>query len=58
VWTIVAELSGGRSFVEFEKEFFRSVAPSSLLKARFATTDQVAGVLSARATKARRTRSV
>jgi NAD(P)-dependent dehydrogenase (short-subunit alcohol dehydrogenase family) len=40
----VAELSGGRSFAEFEKEFFRSVRPTSLLK-RFATTDEVASLV-------------
>ena len=40
----VAELSGGRSFAEFEEEFFRSVRPTSLLK-RFATTDEVASLV-------------
>jgi NAD(P)-dependent dehydrogenase (short-subunit alcohol dehydrogenase family) len=37
----VAQLSGGRSFEEFEKVFFEKVRPSSLLK-RFATTEEVA----------------
>jgi NAD(P)-dependent dehydrogenase (short-subunit alcohol dehydrogenase family) len=40
----VAQLSGGRPFAEFEKEFFTTVRPSSLLK-RFATTDEVAGMV-------------
>jgi NAD(P)-dependent dehydrogenase (short-subunit alcohol dehydrogenase family) len=40
----VAELSGGRSFADFEKEFFQSVRPTSLLK-RFATTDEVASLV-------------
>lgn len=40
----VAQLSGGKPFEEFEKEFFRSVRPSSLLK-RFATTDEVASLV-------------
>ncbi|SRR5258708_4688096 len=37
----VAQLGGGQSFEAFEKEFFRSVRPSSLLK-RFETPDEVA----------------
>jgi len=37
----VKQLSGGKPFGEFEKEFFKSVRPSSLLK-RFATTEEVA----------------
>jgi len=40
----VAKLSGGRSFAEFEQEFFRVVRPTSLLK-RFATTDEVASLV-------------
>jgi len=40
----VAQLSGGRSFVEFEKEFFQTVRPTSLLK-RFATTEEVASLV-------------
>jgi len=40
----VAQLSGGKPFDEFEKEFFKSVRPSSLLK-RFATTDEVASLV-------------
>jgi NAD(P)-dependent dehydrogenase (short-subunit alcohol dehydrogenase family) len=39
----VAKLSGGRSFAEFEKEFFHSVRPTSLK--RFATTDEVASLV-------------
>jgi NAD(P)-dependent dehydrogenase (short-subunit alcohol dehydrogenase family) len=37
----VKQLSGGKPFAEFEKEFFTSVRPSSLIK-RFATTEEVA----------------
>src|SRR5258708_7737418 len=37
----VAQLGGGRSFEAFEKEFFKSIRPSSLLK-RFETLDEVA----------------
>lgn len=40
----VNQLSGGKPFAEFEKEFFTSVRPSSLLK-RFATTDEVASMV-------------
>jgi NAD(P)-dependent dehydrogenase (short-subunit alcohol dehydrogenase family) len=40
----VKQLSGGKPFVEFEKEFFASVRPSSLLK-RFATTEEVANLV-------------
>jgi NAD(P)-dependent dehydrogenase (short-subunit alcohol dehydrogenase family) len=40
----VDELSGGKSFAEFEREFFVSVRPSSLIK-RFATTDEVASLV-------------
>jgi NAD(P)-dependent dehydrogenase (short-subunit alcohol dehydrogenase family) len=40
----VAKLSGGRAFAEFEKEFFESVRPTSLLK-RFATPDEVASLV-------------
>lgn len=40
----VAQLSGGKPFEEFEREFFTSVRPSSLLK-RFATTDEVASLV-------------
>ena len=40
----VAKLSGGRAFAEFEKEFFQSVRPTSLLK-RFATPDEVASLV-------------
>ncbi|HEY5973767.1 MAG TPA: SDR family oxidoreductase [Geobacteraceae bacterium] len=40
----VARLSGGRSFAEFEKDFFRTVRPTSLLK-RFATPEEVAALI-------------
>jgi len=41
VESFVTQLSGGRSFEEFEKEFFANVRPSSLIK-RFATPAEVA----------------
>jgi NAD(P)-dependent dehydrogenase (short-subunit alcohol dehydrogenase family) len=37
-------LSAGKPFEEFEKEFFTSIRPSSLIK-RFATTDEVASLV-------------
>jgi NAD(P)-dependent dehydrogenase (short-subunit alcohol dehydrogenase family) len=40
----IKQLSGGKPFAEFEKEFFSSVRPSSLLK-RFATTEEVANLV-------------
>ena len=40
----VKQLSGGKPFAEFEKEFFASVRPSSLLQ-RFATTEEVANLV-------------
>lgn len=40
----VGKLSAGKSFEEFEKEFFRSVRPTSLLK-RFETTEEIAAVV-------------
>jgi NAD(P)-dependent dehydrogenase (short-subunit alcohol dehydrogenase family) len=40
----VNELSQGKPFKEFEKEFFENVRPTSLLK-RFATTDEVASLV-------------
>jgi NAD(P)-dependent dehydrogenase (short-subunit alcohol dehydrogenase family) len=40
----VGKLSGGRSFVEFERTFFETVRPSSLLR-RFATTEEVANLV-------------
>ena len=40
----VAQLGGGKPFPEFEKEFFKSIRPSSLLK-RFATTEEVANLV-------------
>lgn len=42
--TFVKQLSGGKPFAEFEKEFFKSVRPSSLIK-RFATTEEVANLV-------------
>jgi NAD(P)-dependent dehydrogenase (short-subunit alcohol dehydrogenase family) len=42
--TFVKQLSGGRPFAEFEKEFFAHVRPTSLLK-RFATTEEVANLV-------------
>jgi NAD(P)-dependent dehydrogenase (short-subunit alcohol dehydrogenase family) len=41
VQEFVAQLSRGQSFEVFEKEFFTSVRPSSLIK-RFETPDEVA----------------
>jgi NAD(P)-dependent dehydrogenase (short-subunit alcohol dehydrogenase family) len=40
----VNKLSGGKPFAEFEKEFFKSIRPSSLLK-RFETTEEVANLV-------------
>jgi NAD(P)-dependent dehydrogenase (short-subunit alcohol dehydrogenase family) len=40
----VKQLSGGKPFAEFEKEFFANIRPSSLLK-RFATTEEVANLV-------------
>jgi len=40
----VKQLSGGKPFAEFEKEFFKSVRPTSILK-RFATTEEVANLV-------------
>jgi NAD(P)-dependent dehydrogenase (short-subunit alcohol dehydrogenase family) len=40
----VNKLSGGKPFGEFEKEFFKSIRPSSLLK-RFETTEEVANMV-------------
>jgi NAD(P)-dependent dehydrogenase (short-subunit alcohol dehydrogenase family) len=40
----VSQLSGGKSFEEFEQEFFESVRPTSLIK-RFATTEEVANLV-------------
>jgi NAD(P)-dependent dehydrogenase (short-subunit alcohol dehydrogenase family) len=40
----VKQLSGGKPFATFEKEFFAKVRPSSLLK-RFATTEEVANLV-------------
>ena len=39
----VAKLSGGKSFADFEKEFFQTVRPTSLLK-RFASPEEVANL--------------
>ena len=44
VGEFVKQMSGGKPFAEFEKEFFTSVRPSSLLK-RFATTEEVANLV-------------
>jgi NAD(P)-dependent dehydrogenase (short-subunit alcohol dehydrogenase family) len=44
VEAFVDELSGGRSFAEFERTFFETMRPSSLLR-RFATTDEVASLV-------------
>ena len=38
------QLSGGKPFVEFEQEFFKTVRPSSLLK-RFAMPEEVANLV-------------
>ena len=40
----VNQLSGGQPFAEFEKEFFKSVRPTSLLK-RFIHTEEVASLV-------------
>ena len=40
----VKQLSGGKPFAEFEKEFFQSIRPSSLIK-RFASTEEVANLV-------------
>lgn len=40
----VKQLSGGKPFAEFEKEFFEKIRPTSLLK-RFATTEEVASLV-------------
>jgi NAD(P)-dependent dehydrogenase (short-subunit alcohol dehydrogenase family) len=40
----VTRLSGGQSFADFEKEFFKSVRPTSLIK-RFATPEEVANLV-------------
>src|SRR6478672_7211281 len=40
----VNQLSGGQPFAEFEKEFFKSVRPTSLLR-RFITTEEVASLV-------------
>ncbi len=40
----VAQLSGGKPFAEFEKEFFRTVRPASLLQ-RFAFPEEVASLV-------------
>ncbi|MGH7975198.1 MAG: SDR family NAD(P)-dependent oxidoreductase [Limisphaerales bacterium] len=40
----VKQLSGGKPFAEFEKEFLASVRPSSLIR-RFATTEEVANLV-------------
>jgi len=40
----IRKLSGGRSFEEFEREFFAKVRPTSLIQ-RFATTEEVANLV-------------
>jgi NAD(P)-dependent dehydrogenase (short-subunit alcohol dehydrogenase family) len=40
----VEKLSGGKSFTEFEREFFVSIRPTSLLK-RFETVEEIASVV-------------
>lgn len=40
----VKQLSGGKPFAEFEKEFFEKIRPTSLIK-RFATTEEVANLV-------------
>jgi NAD(P)-dependent dehydrogenase (short-subunit alcohol dehydrogenase family) len=40
----VAQLSGGKSFAVFEKEFFQNIRPTSLIK-RFASPDEVASLV-------------
>ncbi len=40
----VSQISGGKPFAEFEKEFFTTIRPSSLLK-RFATPEEVANLV-------------
>ena len=44
VGEFVKQMGGGKPFAEFEKEFFTSIRPSSLLK-RFATTEEVANLV-------------
>jgi NAD(P)-dependent dehydrogenase (short-subunit alcohol dehydrogenase family) len=44
VEAFVDKLSGGAPFAEFEREFFKSARPSSLIK-RFATTEEVANLV-------------
>jgi NAD(P)-dependent dehydrogenase (short-subunit alcohol dehydrogenase family) len=40
----VQQISGGQPFAQFEKEFFKTVRPTSLLK-RFITTEEVASLV-------------
>jgi NAD(P)-dependent dehydrogenase (short-subunit alcohol dehydrogenase family) len=44
VEAFVEKLSGGKSFGEFEREFFTGVRPTSLIK-RFETVDEIAAVV-------------
>jgi len=44
VEAFVSKLSVGKSFAEFQDEFFRTIRPTSLLR-RFATPDEVAGLV-------------
>ena len=41
---VVTQLSGGKPFEEFEREFFATMRPTSLLQ-RFATTEEVASLV-------------
>ncbi len=44
VEAFAGKLSGGKPFAEFEKEFFKTIRPSSLLQ-RFATAEEVANLV-------------
>src|ERR1700693_1526375 len=44
VGEFINQLSGGKPFAEFEKEFFKTVRPTSLLK-RFIHTEEVASLV-------------
>ena len=44
VETFVSQVSGGKSFGDFEKEFFEKVRPASLIK-RFETVEEIAAVV-------------
>jgi NAD(P)-dependent dehydrogenase (short-subunit alcohol dehydrogenase family) len=40
----VGKVSGGKSFEDFQEDFFKKIRPSSLIK-RFATTEEVAALV-------------